>query len=170
METRVFLGKKPDTIRRRADGSLDTTLPPQLELSVPILFSAMSYGSISYNAHAALARAAEELGIYYNTGEGGLHRGFLQVRRKHDRAGSLRPLRHRGALSERRCRHRDQNGSGRKARHRRTSARREDRRGRVQDPHDPRGLRRHLPRAASRHLFHRGPAPARILAQRSNAV
>ena len=27
METRVFLGKKPDTIRRRADGSLDTTLP-----------------------------------------------------------------------------------------------------------------------------------------------
>lgn len=78
METRVFLGKKPDTIRRRADGSLDTTLPPQLELSVPILFSAMSYGSISYNAHAALARAAEELGIYYNTGEGGLHRDFYK--------------------------------------------------------------------------------------------
>ncbi len=78
METRVFLGKKPDTIRRRADGSLDTTLPPQLELSVPILFSAMSYGSISYNAHASLARAAEELGIYYNTGEGGLHRDLYQ--------------------------------------------------------------------------------------------
>ena len=33
-------------------------------------------------------------------------------------------------------------------------------------PHDPRGLRRHLPRAAPRYLFHRGPAPARILAQR----
>ena len=45
---------------------------------MPILFSAMSYGSISYNAHAALARAAEELGIYYNTGEGGLHRDFYK--------------------------------------------------------------------------------------------
>ena len=36
----------------------------------------MSYGSISYNAHASLARAARELGIYYNTGEGGLHEDF----------------------------------------------------------------------------------------------
>lgn len=40
------------------------------------MFSAMSYGSISYNAHAALARAATELGILYNTGEGGLHEDF----------------------------------------------------------------------------------------------
>ena len=76
METRAFLGKKPSAIRRNADGTLCTDLPPQLELSVPILFSAMSYGSISYNAHAALARAAQELGICYNTGEGGLHRDF----------------------------------------------------------------------------------------------
>ena len=76
METRVFLGKKPETIRRTADGALCTDLPPQLELSVPILFSAMSYGSISYNAHAALAKAAQALGICYNTGEGGLHRDF----------------------------------------------------------------------------------------------
>ena len=36
----------------------------------------MSYGSISYNAHKSLALAAEELGIYYNTGEGGLHEDF----------------------------------------------------------------------------------------------
>ena len=45
-------------------------MSPQLRLSTPIMFSAMSYGSISYNAHASLARAAAELGIYYNTGEG----------------------------------------------------------------------------------------------------
>ena len=38
----------------------------------------MSYGSISYNAHAALARAASALGTYYNTGEGGLHQDFYQ--------------------------------------------------------------------------------------------
>ena len=76
METKVFLGKKPSSIRRGADGGLLCDLPPQLELSMPVLFSAMSYGSISYNAHASLARAATELGIVYNTGEGGLHEDF----------------------------------------------------------------------------------------------
>ena len=78
METRVFLGKKPDKIRRRPDGTLDTSLPPQIALSMPVMFSAMSYGSISYNAHASLARAAEKLGILYNTGEGGLHEDFYK--------------------------------------------------------------------------------------------
>ncbi len=38
----------------------------------------MSYGSISYNAHECLARAAVELGTYYNTGEGGLHDDFYK--------------------------------------------------------------------------------------------
>ena len=42
------------------------------------MFSAMSYGSISYNAHESLARAAEKLGTYYNTGEGGLHQDFYK--------------------------------------------------------------------------------------------
>ncbi|MBR6101783.1 MAG: alpha-hydroxy-acid oxidizing protein [Ruminococcus sp.] len=76
METKVFLGKKPDKIRRNANGELITEIAPQLELSMPVMFSAMSYGSISYNAHASLARAATELGICYNTGEGGLHEDF----------------------------------------------------------------------------------------------
>ncbi len=76
METRVFLGKKPHSVRRGPDGKLDCSLPPQLSLSMPVLFSAMSYGSISYNAHESLARAASELGICYNTGEGGLHEDF----------------------------------------------------------------------------------------------
>lgn len=76
METRVFLGKKPSKVKRNPDGSLKTELAPQLELSMPVMFSAMSYGSISYNAHESLARAAKELGIYYNTGEGGLHEDF----------------------------------------------------------------------------------------------
>ncbi len=76
METRTFLGKKPDRIERDTDGKLINNLSPQLELAVPVLFSAMSYGSISYNAHASLARAAQELGTCYNTGEGGLHEDF----------------------------------------------------------------------------------------------
>ena len=42
------------------------------------MFSAMSYGSISKNAHESLARAAQELGTCYNTGEGGLHRDFYK--------------------------------------------------------------------------------------------
>ena len=78
METKTFLGKKPGKIERDKDGRLVPNMTPQLELNVPIMFSAMSYGSISYNAHASLARAACALGTYYNTGEGGLHKDFYQ--------------------------------------------------------------------------------------------
>ncbi len=76
METKVFLGKKPKFTRRDKNGEIIPETAPQLELSMPVMFSAMSYGSISYNAHESLARAARELGIYYNTGEGGLHEDF----------------------------------------------------------------------------------------------
>lgn len=78
METKVFLGKKPGFVERGEDGKLRNNLTPQLELAVPVMFSAMSYGSISYNAHESLARAAQALGTYYNTGEGGLHEDFYQ--------------------------------------------------------------------------------------------
>ena len=78
METRVFLGKKPSETVRNPDGTLNTDLPPQLELETPVMFSAMSYGSISYNAHESLARASRELGVFYNTGEGGLHEDFYK--------------------------------------------------------------------------------------------
>ncbi len=78
METRTFLGKKPTGIRRDENGKMITKMEPQLSLTTPIMFSAMSFGSISYNAHHSLAMAAERLGIYYNTGEGGLHEDFYQ--------------------------------------------------------------------------------------------
>lgn len=76
METRVSLGKRPEQVTRLTDGTLHCELPPQIELAIPIMFSAMSYGSISYNAHKSLAMAASDLGILYNTGEGGLHEDF----------------------------------------------------------------------------------------------
>ena len=77
METRTFLGKKDHHIHYDKNGEIITTNEnPQLELSTPIMFSAMSYGSISYNAHKSLATASKELGIFYNTGEGGLHEDF----------------------------------------------------------------------------------------------
>jgi glutamate synthase domain-containing protein 2 len=79
METKTFLGKKPDKIEKDENGNI---IPkhkhPQLELETPIMFSAMSFGSISLNAHKSLARAAEECGIYYNTGEGGLHQDLYK--------------------------------------------------------------------------------------------
>lgn len=78
METKVFLGKKPKNVSFNEDGSVKTETTPTLELSTPIMFSAMSYGSISRNAHESLARAATELAIFYNTGEGGLHKDFYQ--------------------------------------------------------------------------------------------
>ncbi|GBU26355.1 glutamate synthase, large subunit [Fibrobacteria bacterium R8-3-H12] len=78
METKVFLGTKSKDVERDAKGRIINNLPPQLLLSMPVMFSAMSYGSISYNAHESLARAAEELGILYNTGEGGLHEDFYR--------------------------------------------------------------------------------------------
>ena len=78
METELWLGARKVSIERDEKGRLRDTLPVQLKLDLPIMFSAMSYGSISYNAHESLARAAAELGIYYNTGEGGLHRDFYK--------------------------------------------------------------------------------------------
>jgi glutamate synthase domain-containing protein 2 len=79
MELLTYLGSKPERVEfTREDGRLKlaTRLDPQLELQTPIMFSAMSYGSISYHAALALARAAKEAGTFANTGEGGLHRDF----------------------------------------------------------------------------------------------
>ena len=76
METRVFFGR-PSRRARGADErrrALRSPLPPQVKLDVPIMFSAMSFGSVSLNTQRALAMAACELGTLFNVGEGGLHR------------------------------------------------------------------------------------------------
>ena len=78
METKTFLGKKEQEIHYDENGKAEFKHNPYLELDVPIMFSAMSFGSISKNAHESLARAAQELGTYYNTGEGGLHKDFYK--------------------------------------------------------------------------------------------
>ena len=77
MELRTYLGGKPDSIKIKKTNKgieLETRLSPQLKLDVPILFSAMSYGSISLNTCKALAKAAKICGTCYNAGEGGLHK------------------------------------------------------------------------------------------------
>ncbi len=77
MELRTYLGRKPEKIEIK-DSKLEIEIAPLLRLETPILFTAMSYGSISLNACIALARAAEEVGILYNTGEGGLHKDLYK--------------------------------------------------------------------------------------------
>ena len=84
MELVTFLGTKPDTIdiEQSSDGiNLRTKLAPQLRLESPIMFSAMSYGAISFNVHEALGRAASEFGTYFNTGEGGLDKRLYKYGR-----------------------------------------------------------------------------------------
>ena len=77
-EIRTYLGKKPGKIERDENGRIVPNLAPRLKLEIPVMFSAMSYGSISYNAHESLARASKEMGTFYNTGEGGLHEDFYK--------------------------------------------------------------------------------------------
>ena len=75
MELRTYLGAKPDKLEfdlESGDVALRTKLAPQLCVETPILFSALSYGAVSFNVHEALARAATEYGTFMNTGEGGL--------------------------------------------------------------------------------------------------
>jgi glutamate synthase domain-containing protein 2 len=74
MELTTYLGRKPDSIKLGKDNStLETKVPPQVRLEVPVMFAAMSYGAVSLNTHHSLARAATEMGTLWNTGEGGLH-------------------------------------------------------------------------------------------------
>ncbi len=77
MELRTFLGRKPDSLRVEKDNGgwkLETRVSNNIKIDVPIIFSGMSYGSVSLNTHRALAIAAEKLGTLMNTGEGGLHK------------------------------------------------------------------------------------------------
>ncbi len=78
MELKTFLGRKPDSVKLSRDGGISESLPPQLELEIPVMISAMSFGSVSLNTCKSLARAAVAAGTMYNTGEGGLHRELQQ--------------------------------------------------------------------------------------------
>ncbi|GAB4275755.1 MAG: glutamate synthase-related protein [Coriobacteriia bacterium] len=79
MELRTYLGRKPDSVEVEPDGDGGFRLKPgagmknNIQLETPIIFSPMSYGSVSLNVHKSLAMAAARAGILMNTGEGGLH-------------------------------------------------------------------------------------------------
>lgn len=65
MELTTYLGNK--------SGELGALERPNLKLDMPVMFAAMSFGSVSLNVQKSLARAAREMGTFWNTGEGGLH-------------------------------------------------------------------------------------------------
>ena len=132
---------------------------------------AMSYGSISQEAHETLAIAMNRLGGRSNTGEGGEDPARFQrdaerrLAAQRDQAGGLGPLRRdqripgecRGAA--------DQDGPGGEAGRGRAAAGPQglplDRQGAPLDA----GRAAHLAAAASRHLFDRGPGPAHLRPQ-----
>jgi glutamate synthase domain-containing protein 2 len=79
MELTTYLGRKPDRVELDpASAGLKTKMTPQVKVEVPVMFGAMSYGALSLNVHRSLARAAQEAGTLWNTGEGGLHRSLYQ--------------------------------------------------------------------------------------------
>jgi|TARA_B100000315_G_scaffold106908_1_gene98094 glutamate synthase domain-containing protein 2 len=76
MEVKTYLGRKPDKLTisdNNGDSIIETSESPQLLLETPIMFSAMSLGSVNINVQESLAMAAASSGTYQNIGEGGLH-------------------------------------------------------------------------------------------------
>jgi len=85
MELRTYLGKKPSSLNFVDDGKggkkLKGPMPPQVKIDLPVIFSPMSFGSISLNAQKVLAMAATNAGTVMNTGEGGLHEDIYPYRK-----------------------------------------------------------------------------------------
>ena len=102
---------------------------PVSEIVKRFATGAMSYGSISAEAHETLAIAMNRLGGKSNTGEGGedverftpMPNGDSQALR--DQAGRQRPVRRDQRVPDQRRRHPDQDGAGRQARRGRPAAR-----------------------------------------------
>ena len=131
METQGFSGQKADMAGSGADedGSHRTeTNACSSSWPCRSCSRAMSYGSISYNAHESLARAADGAGYVLQHRRGRPARGLLPVTARNTivQVASGRFGVHK-RLPERGRGHRDQDGPGRKAGHRRAPARREDR-------------------------------------------
>ena len=81
MELTTYIGAKPEKLEiDPSTMELNTRLAPQVEISIPVMFSAMSYGAVSLHVQESLARAASEFGTLWNTGEGGLHRRLYKYR------------------------------------------------------------------------------------------
>ena len=127
---------------------------------------AMSYGSISQEAHEALAIAMNRLGGKSNTGEGGEDpaRYELEDERRlqelRDQAGRVGAVRRHERVPGQRPRAPDQDGPGREARRGRPAAGLQGLPVDREDPALDAGRGPDQPAAAPRHLLDRGPQAA----------
>ena len=135
---------------------------PVSEIVKRFATGAMSYGSISAEAHETLAIAMNRLGGRSNTGEGGedVDRLYDPAPPLGGQAGRQRPVRRHHRVPGQRRRPADQDGAGRQARRGRPAARQQGVAVDRQDPARHPGRRPDLAAAAPRHLLHRGPGPA----------
>ena len=108
---------------------------PANEIVKRFATGAMSFGSISREAHTTLAIAMNRIGGRSNTGEGGEEPDRYKplangdsMRSRHQ-AGRVRPVRRHHRVSGQCGRHPDQDGPGREARRRRPAARPQGRQG-----------------------------------------
>ena len=127
---------------------------------------AMSYGSISAEAHETLAIAMNRLGARSNTGEGGedperfVPAAQRRLEAQRHQAGGVGPLRRHERVPGQRRRPPDQDGPGRQARRGRPAARAQGLPVDRQDAALDAGRRPHQPAAAPRHLLDRGSRAA----------
>ena len=136
---------------------------PSSEIVKRFATGAMSFGSISKEAHETLARAMNRIGGRSNTGEGGEDEERFGDRPAQRRqAGGLRPLRRHHQLPGERRRVADQDRAGRQARRGRTAPGAQSGRGdRAGSPLDA-GRAVDLAPAAPRHLLDRGSGAAHL--------
>ena len=123
---------------------------------------AMSYGSISKEAHETLAIAMNRLGAKSNTGEGGedADRLYDPERRSAIKQVASGRFGVTVGVPHQLRRHPDQDGAGREARRGRPAARQQGLPVGGQDPALHARRRPDLAAAAPRHLLDRGPRPA----------
>ncbi len=79
METITYLGKKAASLKEIGD--LHRFKNSLLNLSLPLVFAPMSYGSINLKFQMALARVAQKKGLLWYSGEGGLHKDLYPYRK-----------------------------------------------------------------------------------------
>ena len=139
---------------------------PAAEIVKRFSTGAMSYGSISREAHTTLAIAMNRIGARSNTGEGGEEArsfpadGQWRHDAQPDQAGCLWPVRRDHRISCQCRRYPDQDGAGREARRRRTVARPQGGQGHRRGALFHTGRGPDFPAAAPRYLFDRGSGAA----------
>ena len=139
---------------------------PVSEIVKRFATGAMSYGSISQEAHQTLAIAMNRLGGKSNTGEGGEDPDRFtpdpngDLRRSAIKQVASGPVRRHQRVPGQRRRHPDQDGAGRQARRGRPAARQQGLPVGGAHPALDAGRRADQPAAAPRHLLDRGPQAA----------